>query len=181
MTAETSAHLPTGLLLVLLDSSPLGHITHPNANEKADECKQWLARLLAEGHAVVVPEIVYYELRRELRRTELRRGQPSPGLANLEAFTMEAGLVPITSPVMRLASDLWAEVRHTHQAGTPDLALDADMILCAQARLVSPVSWDAEGATVVIATENVRHLEHFADARHWQSLRPWEANAEPDF
>lgn len=162
------------LYLALLDSGPLGLITHPNANAKGDECKQWLARLLAEGHLAVVPEITYYEVRRELRRTELKSGQPSQGLVALEAFAADAGLVPITSAAVRLASDLWAEARHRREQGAPDLALDADMILCAQARLINPGSWNADGATVIIATENVKHLEYFTDARHWRDIKPWD-------
>ena len=163
----------TNLVLALLDSGPLGLVTHPRGGQDAEECKAWLAKFLSEGHLVLVPEITYYEVRRELRRTELRTGQASRGLMNLEAFTADAGLVPVTSAAIRLASELWAEARHNYQQGAPDAALDADMILCAQARLLVPKSWNADGASVVIVTRNVRHLEHFADARHWRDIQPW--------
>ena len=66
--------ISTGKVLALLYSGPLGLITYPNASQEADAYKQWLARFLIEGHAAVVPEITFYEVRRELRRTELRKG-----------------------------------------------------------------------------------------------------------
>lgn len=161
-------------LLALLDSGPLGLITHPKAVEEAEDCRQWLKRFMSEGNTVAVPEIVYYEVRRELRRTELKHGVPSSGLRKLEAFAVDVGLVPITSAAVKLASDLWAEARHLRQSGTTDLALDADMILCAQAQLINPASWNAEGASVVIVTRNAKHLTHFADARHWHDVQPWD-------
>ena len=66
----------------LLDSGPLGLITHPRISQEAEDCKEWLKRIVSDGHSVVVPEITYYELRRELRRSELKHGVPSTGLAN---------------------------------------------------------------------------------------------------
>ncbi len=167
--------IPSGAaqgLLVLLDSGPLGLISHPRATSDANACKAWLSHLLAQNHTVVVPEIVYYETRRELRRVELKNGVPSPGLANMEAFAAGAGIVPLTSAALHLASELWAIARNKHSAGAPDLALDADVILCAQAQSLNPVSWGARGARVVIATTNVKHLVSFADADHWQNIQP---------
>ncbi len=32
-------------LIILLDSGPLGLVTHPKANPDADACKQWLQGL----------------------------------------------------------------------------------------------------------------------------------------
>ncbi len=159
-----------GLVLALLDSGPLGLITHPRGGSEALKCQTWLADFLAAGNAALVPEICYYEMRRELRRSELKNGVPSRGLVNLEALTRSAGLVPITSGAIVTATEFWAEARHKRLQGAPDLALDADMILCAQAKLLDPVQWDMEGAEVLIVTENVRHLENFAEAIHWRDI-----------
>ena len=158
------------MTIALLDSGPLSLVTHPRANPENTRCKTWLSAFLAAGNSVLVPEITFYEVRRELRRSELKNGVPSRGLANLEAFVSQAGLVPITSPAMLLASEFWAEARHLHIEGAPDTALDADLILCAQARQLDPVFWTGHTAPVVIATTNVKHLTHFADARHWQTI-----------
>lgn len=171
---EKNAAEDRTVFLALLDSGPLGLLTHPNANERADECKRWLARFLFEGHTALVPEITYYELRREQRRTELKKGQPSQGLINLETLAADTGFVPITSATMHMASDLWTQARHANLQGAADAALDGDMILCAQARLLDPAEWGADGATVIIATEDVKHLQYFADARHWHDIRPWD-------
>ena len=167
--------MPSGAaqrLLVLLDSGPLGLVSHPRATSDAGACKAWLSQLLAQNHTVLLPEIVYYETRRELRRLELRSGVPSPGLANMEAFAAGAGIVPLTSAALHLASEFWAIARNSGSAGAPDLALDADVILCAQAKTLKPESWGAKGARVVIATTNVKHLVSFADASHWQNIWP---------
>ena len=49
--------------IVLLDTGPLGLVTHPRKNHDA---KEWLERLLQTRTRVIVPEIADYELRREL-------------------------------------------------------------------------------------------------------------------
>ena len=158
------------LLLALLDSGPLGLLTHPNGKSEAQDCQDWLTGFLAAGHAALVPEICYYEVRRELCRSQLKNGVPSKGLINLDFFAADAGLVPITSEAMLLATEFWAQARHKHMQGAPDPALDADMILCAQAKLLDPAEWNMDGAKVVIVTKNVKHLENFAAALHWQDL-----------
>lgn len=160
-------------LIALLDSGPLSLVTHPKGGSVAQECKNWLAGLLADGHTALVPEICYYEVRRELKRSELRAGVPSAGLAALDSFVGDFGVVTLTSGVMRLAGEFWAQARHARFQGAPDAALDADMILCAQAQLINPNDWDMAGGTVVIATGNLKHLESFAAARHWRDSQAW--------
>ncbi len=160
----------TAFLIALLDSGPLSLVTHPKGGKEAQECKDWLVDILADGHMTLVPEICYYEVRREMKRSELRSGIPSEGLAKLDSFVEDVGVVPITSEAMRLAGELWAEARHRHQRGAPDPALDADMIRCAQARLINPNDWDMAGGKVVIATGNLKHLENFTAARHWRQF-----------
>ena len=159
-------------LIALLDSGPLSLVTHPRGGIVAQECQEWLADFLDGGHAVLVPEICHYEVRRELRRAELKSGLPHAGLAKLDSFAEDAGIVRITPETMLLASDLWAEARIRNAQGAPDPALDGDMILCAQPRLLSPADWDMEGGQVVIASGNVKHLSLFADARHWRDVQP---------
>jgi hypothetical protein len=52
--------------IVLLNSTPVGLITNPKATPLAIECQQWLESLLDRGYQVVLPEIIDYEIRREL-------------------------------------------------------------------------------------------------------------------
>jgi len=159
-------------LLALLDSGPLSLVTHPRGGNEAQECQNWLADFLDAGHAVLVPEICYYEVRRELRRAEMKSGVPHKGLVKLDEFAEDAGIVRITPKAMLLASELWAEARILNAQGAPDLVLDGDVILCAQARSVSPADWGMDGSSVIIATGNVKHLNLFADARHWRDIQP---------
>ena len=60
--------------VVLLDSGPLGMVTHRGGLEEVDACKRWLADLLARRVRVVVPEIADYEIRRELLRARKDQG-----------------------------------------------------------------------------------------------------------
>lgn len=52
--------------LVFLDSGPLGLASKPAGKAEADACRTWLSALEAAGVVIIVPEIVDYEVRREL-------------------------------------------------------------------------------------------------------------------
>ena len=53
---------------IFLDSTPLGLLMTRPGHRQGDECRSWLMRHLANGIRVIVPEIIDYELRRELLR-----------------------------------------------------------------------------------------------------------------
>ena len=62
-------------MVVVLDSGPVSLATNPNRdNPDANRCNEWLERLIAGGVEVVLPEIVDYELRRELVRANKLEG-----------------------------------------------------------------------------------------------------------
>ena len=71
----------------------------------------------------------------------------------------------LRSPALRLAADLWAQVRRQGKPTAGSEAIDADVILAAQ---VLTAGWDV-GQTVV-ATSNVKHLSLFVPAADWRSL-----------
>jgi len=151
--------------IVLLDSGPLGLVTNPKESAESLACKDWLRQLTRDGHQALVPAITDYEVRRELKLY----GKTN-GLRNLDTLAASAGYVPLTSQALWLAADLWAQVR---QAGLPTaerFALDADVILAAQARTLDAGFWEMPGATVVIATSNVGHLARLANARLWRDI-----------
>lgn len=50
-------------IVVLVDSTPLGQITHPNIKP---EIRNWLQNLNEQNISLLIPEIVDYELRRQL-------------------------------------------------------------------------------------------------------------------
>jgi predicted nucleic acid-binding protein len=135
--------------IILLDTGPLGLITNPKLSPEVIACNTWLDNLTANGVRIGLPEIVDYELRREL----LRAGKLT-GLRRLNFFLHTLEYLPLTTNTMQLAAEFWAQIR---QAGLPtasDAALDADVILAAQAALLQTL-----GDDVIIATTNVRHLE----------------------
>jgi predicted nucleic acid-binding protein len=146
----------------LLDTGPLGLVTHPRVDPNR-EVALWLRALLSAGVPVLVPEISDYEVRREL----LRAGK-SRGLSRLDQLARDLGYLPITTEVMRLAASFWAEARKQGQPTASDESLDADVILAAQAAILNEGTDD----DVVIATTNPRHLSRFVDARAWQEIAP---------
>lgn len=150
-------------MIVLLDAGPLGLVTNPRGSSESLACKQWVEALLIHGVRVAVPEIADYEIRRELLRAGRLRG-----VAHLDQFKATAGYVPLTTEMMLQAAEFWAQARRQGQPTAPDLALDADVILAAQAIALAR----HENDTVIIATTNVGHLSRFAPAQRWQDIQP---------
>ena len=151
--------------IILLDSRPLGLITNPRQNVEAESCKDWMQNLLAEGNRVLVPEIIDYEVRRELLRAA-----KWTGLAALDETKLRIGFLPLTTSAMQQAAAFWALARNTRRQTADNLALDTDMILAAQAATLDPAQWGLSGADVVIAPSNVGHLNRFANAQEWQDI-----------
>src|SRR3954469_8278573 len=63
-------------MIILLDAGPLGLISNPKAMEIANECREWMREQTARGVRFCLPEIVDYEVRRELLRGNKVRGSP---------------------------------------------------------------------------------------------------------
>ena len=143
--------------VVLLDSGPLGLVTHPRADPAI---VAWLAGLRHAGVIVRVPEIADFEVRREL----LRAGRTT-GIARLDALGAGLGVLPVTRAVWLRAAEFWAEARRRGQPTAADRVLDADVILAALAAVAA-----VGGDTVAVATTNVGHLGRFVDARPWQTV-----------
>jgi predicted nucleic acid-binding protein len=105
-----------------------------------------------------LPEIADYEVRRELLRAN-----KTLGLERLDALADTVEYLPITTTAMRQAAAFWAIARQQGQPTAGDMALDADVILAAQA-----VSLGIRDS--VIATTNVGHLSRYASAALWTDL-----------
>src|SRR5262249_14337292 len=145
-------------LTILLDTTPLGLVTHPNPSPIAIACRQWLNSHIAKGSKVIVPEIADYELRRELLRANRRRG-----LLHLDNLIQQIDYLPLTTTAMRQAAQFWAQARQQGQPTAGDNTLDGDVILAAQAiKLKKP--------KVVVATANIRHIARFVPADLWQNI-----------
>jgi predicted nucleic acid-binding protein len=141
--------------VVLLDAGPLGMVSHPRASV---EIVEWLARLVASGTEILIPEIADYEVRREL----LRAGR-SRGVERLNELRASFGFVPITSDSMLRAAAFWADARRRGRPTAGDQSLDADTILAGQAATLNR-------GEVTVASSNPRHIAKFVPARRWQDI-----------
>ena len=148
--------------IVVLDSSPLGLIVQRRDYADAERCRQWLRHVMSTGARVIVPEIVNYELRRELLR--LRK---SSAVADLAAFNAAVPnrFLPITSAALDLAAELWAQARQRGKPTADPHALDVDVILAAQL-----LAAGFDPAEFVVATSNVSHISLFVPAEPWESI-----------
>jgi predicted nucleic acid-binding protein len=156
---------------VLLDAGPLGRVTHPQAETKNRQETEHLQALLAGGISIRVPEIADYEVRREL----LHEGK-TRSVARLDQFKEQIGYLPLTTDAMLLAAQLWADARNQGQPTASDKALDADVILAAQAMVLQRSSQDT---IVVVAADNVKHLSRFVAAVPLEKINPAEKQISP--
>jgi predicted nucleic acid-binding protein len=146
--------------IIVLDSGPLGMVTNPKAKGIPLACQMWLKSLLERGERVVIPEIADYEVRRELLRAGLLRS-----VHRLDNLKQTLEYIPIQTDAILLAANMWAEARQTGQPTADPKALDGDVILAAQARLLCNDTTEA-----IVATTNVAHLSRFITAFDWQSI-----------
>ena len=142
---------------IALDTSPLSLLAHPNEQEpRVRAIRDWLEAQLTAGAEVFLPEIADYEVRRELLRLDRQRSiQRLDGLRSILTY------LPIDTPTMRRAAELWAIARRQGTPTADPKEIDADVILAAQ----------AERVDAVVATENVGHLARFVTAKHWQDIK----------
>jgi predicted nucleic acid-binding protein len=137
---------------VALDTGPLGKIAHPRPDP---ELWTWCTDLLAAGTTLILPEVVDYELRRNL----LLHGFTT-SLARLDSLKRSLTYLPLTTDTMLLAAQLWADARRRGRPTAHPHDLDCDVILAAQAL----------EAKAVVVTENAGHLGQFVTARHWRQI-----------
>lgn len=150
--------------ILLLDSTPLGLACRRHGHTRGDACRRWLDTIRLSGNLVVIPEVVDFEIRRELIQRRAR-----VGLRLLDSLASGLAYDPLTTPIMRKAAEFWADVRRRGLPTSGDESLDADSILAAHAALIG-----SPGDIVTIATSNARHLARFPgiDAQDWLSISP---------
>lgn len=151
-------------MIILLDAGPLGMLTNPAATRKTREITDWMAAHLARGVKVRVPEVSDYEVRRNMILEGL-----TAALSRLDSLGGTIGYIPITTPTMRKAAELWADVRRRGVPTAPKEELDCDAVLAAQAIVTS-----ADVEEILIATDNVGHLNRFetamVKAKNWRDI-----------
>ena len=145
--------------IILLDTTLLGLLTHPNPSATAIACKEWFDLHSGQGTRFVVPEIADYELRRELLRANKKHG-----LANLDLLLRQIEYLPLTTAAMRQAAWFWAQARQQGQPTANDNTIDGDVILAAQSATLN-------NPNVIIATANLKHLSRFVPAELWENIK----------
>jgi predicted nucleic acid-binding protein len=147
---------------LLLDTGILGRLCHPRI-EQHRPFTEWLARRLDRGGraGVILPEIADYELRRKLLHLRLKHPRSRTGLARLDQLVEVLVYLPLSTPVMRRAAELWARARASGLPTAGEAELDGDIILAAQAQM-------ADGTVV---TMNPRHLSRFVPVVDWQTIQ----------
>jgi predicted nucleic acid-binding protein len=154
--------------LILLDSGPLGLIVRAPApsSPQVGRCLGWVQTIRATGAIVIIPEISYYELRRELHRI-----RAVGSLRRLEyALNRGSGFrhLTLSTDAIIKAAEFGAFLRQSGlPTASPD-ALDADAILAGQAAFAGQ-----PGDTVTVATTNLAHSNRFPriDAQTWDQIR----------
>ena len=147
------------MLYILLDSYPLGALSHPKPDVGIIK---WAAACQVAGHEIYIPEVIDYEIRRELLRAN-----KYVGIANLNALKAAFRFLPISSPAMLLAADLWSQSRQRGLATGDPKKLDIDVILAAQALILG-----VPPADLIVATSNVNHISRFVPADLWNNIKP---------
>jgi predicted nucleic acid-binding protein len=143
---------------LVLDSRIVSQLVHPS---KFQDVKAWF-RTKAQSHALVLPEIVDYEVRRGLERRNVPGGHRSAQLMNLDVLGRSILYAPLTTAILHEAARIWAETHDIGKPFTTSERLDGDSILIAQAKRFG------NRRQVTVVTENVRHIGLFCTAVPWQ-------------
>src|SRR5262249_18677062 len=114
--------------MVFLDSEPLGLASQARGKPNAHACWSWLAALEAAGAEVVIPEIIDYEIRRELVRVG-GHGRVAAARSSLDPVPALIARPPRAAR----AAELWALVRRAGLPTAHPQTLDVDAILAGQA------------------------------------------------
>ena len=149
---------------VFLDAGPLGMVTQKRGIAEAEACRRWVNDLTNAGVRIIMPEVTDFEIRREL----LRAGKTS-ALLRLDSFIVARAdrYLPINTTAMRRAAELWADARNKGVPTADARALDADVILAAQA-----LTAGIPDSNIVIASVNVRHISRYVAADLWSNIKP---------
>jgi hypothetical protein len=157
-------------MIVFIDSNTLGLISNPHTNwadkkynPDAENCQRWFANLLRRSVRFVTSDICNYEIHRGLV-SSVKSGKDAPGLETNE----DLEFLPVTSDVLELAANLWAEASSLGRQTSDPKNIDVDMIISAQYQMLCD---DYPGQRVIVATTNLKHLSIFCEAANWQDIK----------
>jgi predicted nucleic acid-binding protein len=93
--------------------------------------------------------------KRHQSRLELKKA-----LSRLDELKQELNYLLLSTAQMLKAAELWAMAWKSGLPTADPRELDCDVILAAQALSVN----------AIVATENIKHLARFVEARHWKDI-----------
>ena len=155
----------TAPVAIVLDTTPLGLLTQKKGIAEAEGCRAWADGLNQSGCLFFVPEIADYELRREF----VRQGN-SGAIRRLDRFNanVTGQYLSPTTPEVRMAAQMWAQVRNQGKTTASPEALDGDALIAAQANILNAAAFGL--SSVVVATANVGHLSALTHATLWSDI-----------
>ena len=86
-------------LHIVLDSLPLSALCLPPKNPELVSIMQWATSCIGAGHRLYIPEIIDYELRRELLRAV-----KTESIIRLDNLKVAFRYLPLTTAAMRHAA-----------------------------------------------------------------------------
>jgi predicted nucleic acid-binding protein len=140
----------------LLDTGPLGLLAHDRPAQRLP-IQAWLLQHLAAGATIYISEVADYEVRRELKRLVQSGQLPQSRLTRLDQLNVIFTYLPVSTQMWRRAAEFWANARQLGRPTAHPAALDADVLIAAQAIEVQ--------ATVV--TSNPTHLGQWVTIQTW--------------
>jgi predicted nucleic acid-binding protein len=142
--------------IYLLDSGPLGLLAHSRpANRSAIEA--WLTSVVVAGASIYISEVAEYEVRRELTRLVLSKQLPASRIDRLNQLGSLFQYLPVSTQMWRIAARFWAEARCQGSPTAHQAALDADVLIAAQAAEIQ----------AAVVTTNPGHIAR------WVPVHPW--------
>ena len=144
--------------ILLLDTGPLGLLAHDRQSIR-EPIQTWLLQQFSGGATIYLSEVADYELRRELTRLVQAGQLPASRLDRLNQLDRVFTYLPVSTAAWKRAATLWAIARSQGKQTADPSALDADVLIAAQALEVQ--------ATVV--TCNPTHLKSLVSIHSWPS------------
>jgi toxin FitB len=111
--------------LIILDSAPLGFFCNPKNRDNYKKLSNFVKSL---NFSIGVPEIIDYELRRNLELENLQKS-----ISLLSQFQQRRQLISLESEDLIRAAELWAWCRKQGSTTTENKGIDIDVILVSQA------------------------------------------------
>jgi len=149
--------------IIFLDAGPLGLACNELGNGEPLAIWNWIWNEVDGGSKIVIPEITDYEVRRNLLCERF-----SASLARLDDLSKSlCTYLPITTPSIRQAAELWAQARRGGDRTSGEQSIDGDVILAAQT-----LTYCSNADDWWVATSNEKHLSRYLGdrARSWRQI-----------